>query len=483
MLNKANNPNHIFTIFDKMEQDPSYRKMVHKLFVQGELSFLLHDTQLKIRDTIIRTEEKEILILCSRQLGKSFGTLVVAIEFAQKNPGSIVRIFADTETQVADIINDNLIVIEQLAPPGFIDRRKSDKRWIIGGPATKKNQKLSQIRIGPLAKAHVDGKRGGNASLVILEEGGFVNSDDYKSAIGSVIAPQLLRSRGKLIHVTTSSEDPDHYIHSSVTAKCETKGTLSKYTIYDNPQLSPDQIQEAHDRCISEDQWKREYLCEPVRNSETTVVPEFEESVIVARELPSHTNFQTAIDFGGTLDKHGVLLTYYDFEIAKFRVWDEILFDRNTSTKVIREATEIMENKVTWLKDYRKRITDAPGQILVDLRSEGFTVTFPEKGQGSWEAGINMVRLAFSRGEIEIEPRCKHLIATLKYGRYTSNRKDFLRTEALGHLDMFSALMYGFRHADKSNPFPKYLGKSKFIHYLNDREDKNKIKGLLTGGF
>ncbi len=483
MSNPANNPQFLFQLLDKMDSNPIYRSAIHEMFYKGNLSFLLHDTQIRIRDSIINSNEKEFCILCSRQLGKSFAVIIIALEFAAKNPGSIIRIFADTETQVIDIINDNLTVIEQLAPEGFIDRKKSDKRWFIGGPKTSKNQKLSQIRIGPLARAHVDGKRGGNAQLIILEEGGFVHSDDYKSAIGSVIGPQLLRSNGKLLHVTTPSEDPDHYIHSVVASKCSIKNTLSKYTIYDNPQLSLAQIEEAKKRCVSEEQWRREYICETIREKSSTVIPEFEDRHIVKLEVPSHAHWVTSIDFGGTLDKHGVILAYYDFYRAKFCVFDEILFDRNTSTKVIREQTEKMENKVKWLTEYRRRITDAPGQILVDLRSDGFSVWFPEKGQGSWEAGINIVRLGFSNDEIEIDEKCVNLISTLKYGRFTSNRKDFLRTDSLGHLDMLSALMYGYRHVDKSNPFPPNLGKTKYNHYISDKEDSGNIKKILTGGF
>jgi hypothetical protein len=59
--------------------------------------------------------------------------------------------------------------------------------------------------LGVLERANVDSLRGGNANLVICEEGGFVSSDDYDYALRSVIGPQLLRSGGQLIHVTTPS--------------------------------------------------------------------------------------------------------------------------------------------------------------------------------------------------------------------------------------------------------------------------------------
>jgi len=484
-FNPANNSNYLTTLLDQMETDPLVETMVHSLFRRGDLSFLLHDTQRKIRDTVINTPEKEILILCSRQLGKSFVTICAAIEHAVRNPGSIVRIFSNTESQVIDIINDNLRVIEQLAPAGFIDRKKSDKRWYIGGTGDPKEitSALSQIRIGPLARAHIDGKRGGNASLIILEEGGFTPSEDYKSAIGSVIGPQLLRSRGKLIHVTTSSEDPDHYIHAVVAPKCEVLGTLLEFTIYDNPQLLPDQIEEAKARCVSNEQWEREYLCKVIRSLTSSIIPEFNDSHINAMTPPSHANYRVSIDFGGTVDKHALILYYYDFERAKICIYDERMLDKNSSTEAIKQASIEMESGVKWLTDYRTRIADAPGQIRVDLNTQGFTMRTPEKGQGSLEAGINMTRMLFANSEIEVHPRCKHTIAVMRYGRYTQNRKDFVRTEAMGHCDMLMAVVYGVRHIDKSNPFPRYLGLNKRDHYINDKGHIETVKSILTGFF
>lgn len=484
--NPANDPKYIYDLMERMEEDPLVSDMVHNLFRRGDLKFLLHDAQLKIRNSVYSSNEKEILVLCSRQFGKSFLILCVAIEYCVQNPGTIVRIFSNTETQVLDIINDNLRIIEQLAPPGFINRKKSDKRWFIGGTGTNSDDpsKLSQIRIGPLARAHVDGKRGGNASLIILEEGGFTNSEDYKSAIGSVIGPQLLRSRGKLVHVTTASEDPDHYVHSIVAPKCAVNNSLYNFTIYDNPQLTPDQIEEAKNRCVSEEQWRREYMCEVVRSTTSTIVPEFIPDIIKEFELPKYAHYGVSIDFGGTVDKHALLLYYYDFEQAKIRFFNERFLPKNSSTQEIIDAALSMEatiqqSNITSLS----RIADAPGQVRVDLSRLNFSVRMPDKGPGSLEAGINNLRLLVGNLQVEIHPRCKHLIAVLTYGRYTENRKDFVRTETLGHCDMLMAAVYAVRHINKSNPFPQNYGVSKHSHYIRDNTAKNVIKDILTGGF
>ena len=449
-----------------MEDDPAIREAVWTSYYSGDLSFLLHDTQLEMKRMVAESTAGEILIFSSRQLGKSFFDICLAVEHCVKHHRPMVRIFAETLEQVNDIVADNISLIEQLAPPGFIQRRKSDKRWKVGN---------GEIRLGPLAQAHIDGKRGGNATLIILEEGGFVPSDQYKAAIGSVIGPQLLRSGGKLVHVTTPSKDLQHYIHTTVLPRCEATGAVARYTIYDNPQITPEQIALAKSRCTSDEEWLREYMAEIIRDERSTVIPEFyEDRHVKERVRPSHSHWLTAIDFGGTVDKHGVLLCYYDFEYAKFRVWDEILLDRNTSTKVIRERSIAMEAQAQWLEGEPNRVSDSPGQVTVDLRVEGFFVRPPKKGKGSWEADQNALRLAFSRDEIEIEPRCRWLIATLKYGQFTENRKDWQRTEELGHLDLLAALMYGYRARELTNPFPKHLGKSRLTHHFSHEEMQSK---------
>jgi hypothetical protein len=60
----------------------------------------------------------------------------------------------------------------------------------------------------------------------------------------------------------------------------------------------------------------------------------------------------------------------------------------------------------------------------------------------------------FRQGKIEVDPKCKLLIATLKSGQFNKQRNDFARTEALGHCDAIATLMYAARCFDRSNPYP-----------------------------
>ena len=102
-----------------------------------------------------------------------------------------------------------------------------------------------------------------------------------------------------------------------------------------------------------------------------------------------------------------------------------------------------------------RNIVDAAGQLRVDLASIGFPAYFPDKSKG-FEANINYLRALFQERKIGIHPRCKDLIAVLKYGVLNERRTDFARSSDYGHMDLLAALMYFVRNINKMNPFPKF---------------------------
>lgn len=429
------------------------------LWQLGDLSWKLHKTQLKIDAAVKASSETEILVLSARQLGKSYWAVCYAIEYCLRNPGVIVRILAPTLKQVSDIVADNLERIIADAPPGLIHRHKSSYRWHVG---------TSSLRLGSLEKAHVNGNRGGNASLVIAEEAGFVPSDDYVYGIQSVIGPQLLRSGGRLIHVTSPSVDPTHYIHEVVLPKCKLAGASFRYTIYDNPQITEEQIEQAKRLCGGEDTvaWQREYLAEIKRPETEVIVPRFDvKRHVVASDVPSYARWTLSLDAGGARDMHAVTLSYYDYRRAKTVYRRSLSWPPGTNTDVVIAACKELEEELelTEFDDHGRiteekakvwRIADAPPLLLLDI-AKLYHYNFVLPSKDNRDAAINVFDIGFANDEIEVHPDCEHLILTLESGRWNGQRTDFVRTKALGHCDSLMAAVYGYRHIDKSNPLPE----------------------------
>jgi len=412
------------------------------------LRFKLHRTQKQIHSTVKTVDAEEVLILSSRQLGKSYWAAIYAIEFCLRNPGSIVRILAATLKQIQDIVADNIGPICADAPSGLIERQKSSYRWRVGN---------SSLRLGPLERSNVDYNRGGNAALIICEEGGFVSSDDYRYAISSVIGPQLLRSGGRLIHVTSPSQDPNHIIHTEIMPKTTLLNSCFRYTIFDNPQITPEQIEQAKRLCGGDNTaaWRREYLAEIIRDPETVIVPTFDPMKHVHDfRIPDYSNWQVSIDFGGVRDKTVALLYTYDFLSDKVLVYGEAMFPPNTPTATIVEGVSALESRAA---RYGHQITgrwaDAPGQLQIDLqRAHNFAIRVPRKDD--WQAGINNMQVMFGNNQVLVHPNCTFLIQSLESGQYNDKRTDFARTETLGHCDALAALGYALRMLDRASPYP-----------------------------
>jgi len=428
------------------------------LFAQGIVGDWIldpHQTVVYEKLRALPHEINESLVFCSRQWGKSFLNQVMCLEWLMETAFDasvkprIARVAAPKKNQCEEIVETALEPILSHAPPGLVVRDKSRMRWRIG---------RSSLRIGTTERAHVNTLRGGNAGLIILEEGGFVDSDDYEYAVKSVVSPQLLRSGGRLIHVTTPSEDENHYIHAEVIPKTQLMGSFFSYDIFTNTALTAEQIEKAAQLCGGKDSdaWKREYLVQIFRSSTSVAVPEFDDKRHVqAFELPSHYHAIIAADVGGMIDRTAAYFVAYDFQNDRVLVWDESEHEPGTSTRVQVAGFKELE-KAPMGEHVRHRVADGSGQVLIDMRVEHkWEASLPPKTD--FEGALKKLRAGFQRGRVMVHPRCALLVQTLKWGKLNKQGTDFGRTKALGHCDAVAALMYGYRVIDLisgENPYP-----------------------------
>ena len=428
----------------------------HTLWKTGILSWKLHSSQLQIYNELwdaLNNNQKQFAMRISRQFGKSYLLVILALEICLRNPGVIVRIAGPTLSSISDIVEDNLSPIIADAPEGLIRRNKSTRRYMVG---------KSELRLGTLERAHIDKTmRGGNAFAIFAEEAAAsVKSTDLEYAMRSVINPQLLHSSKKpgggiLGFVTTPADTPEHYFHSNIEPMCEATNTFWTKTVYENPRLSQEQIELAIKRCGGEqsEQWRREYLCELFRSDEVVIVPEFDVNQHVREfTLPEHRRLYTAIDLGGSRDHHHAILYYYDFMADLICVYADAHAPAHTATVDLISKIEEMEAFDSF--GPIKRYADLNGQTATDLRlTYNFQVeTITDKKP---DADLNYMRTLFANNKIVIHPRCKDTVACLLGGRWNNTRTDWLRTPSLGHCDAIAALVYAMRRVDKSNPMPQ----------------------------
>lgn len=467
--------------------------VIRGAWLKCDLDWKFDALQRRISDTVkALPDAKKICILSSRQIGKSFWSVGHSVEYLCNNRDKIARIVAPTLSNCHDIVNDNLMRITSDAPEGLITRRSAKMRWEINND--------SSLRLGALERANVDDmNRGGNASLIIYEECGFVKGDDFTYGVNSVLGPQLLRSNGKEIFVSSPPEDPDHPLVTIIKPECEELGTFFAFTVFDSPSVPPEAIVEAairsgcnltrdfilavKDRLITSknvhdwadktgtflsDAFKREFLAEIIRPSTLMVVPDFSDTLRHVQHFdnPMISKWTITIDWGGVRDMTVALLHTYDYLSNMDLIRDERVFPPNTSTAVI-----VQQLREAWDKDYyvESKWADVHGQTQVDLVALKYDVNIPQKSD--WLGSVQSMAVKFTTNRIFIYPSCEFLRKSLKGGMFNKTKTDFERTEKLGHCDALAALMYAIRSQDRSNPYSgTYVSKDMYVPYKPEVE-------------
>lgn len=439
-----------------------------ELWAQGVLFWKLWPQQMPIYETVraLPRDVQTVVFLCARQFGKSVLVVCLAVEDCLQNPDIIVMIIGPSIKQTRAIVRPRMKLICKDAPDGLIRPVKSEDTWYFSNG--------SELKLGGF-DTNSAAQRGKTIYKIYLEETGDSEGDDYVDFLRSDLSPALTHSaHAQIIHATTLPKVPDHPFVLETLPEAALNGSLFTFTIHDNKKLSKEKYDQCVKLCGGEHttSFKREYLCQQVRDSGIILAPEFDELIHVRNcPEPEYAFFWTSGDTGIVRDLNVFHLWCYDFKRAKKLVLDECWFPPDIGTGKMVEAIRGIEGtrKVA-------RWIDTDTRLRLDLAAQhNFPTNLPSKDE--LEPTVNLVRVELQRCTVEIDPKCKLLITTLRSGTFNKNRTDLARTIALGHMDAFMSFAYGLRHANTANPYPALGVATPYTHYVRPSDSKN------TAGF
>lgn len=422
-----------------------------------------------MRERIDTSANKIVTILCSRRLGKSFLLTTMAIEQCLKQPNSVVKYVCPKKKMVKTIIAPMLREITKDCPPELRPEFKTNDCLYLFPNG-------SQIQFAGSDNGHADTVRGGFAHLCIVDEAGFVDDLDY--VIKEVLAPTTDTTRGRVILSSTPSKDPNHDFLVKFVMPAEATGELIKFVIYDNPMLTDADKQEIVNRYTLKEAdpgFRREYMCEVLKDEDRSVIPEFDEAMAKALtkewEKPGRYKAYVSMDIGFK-DFTVALFAYYDFRNAKLVIEDELVLNGNEvlSTEL---CAAIQKKEAELFFDMPvKRIADNNNLILLnDIRNKTGMVFLPT-AKDNKDAVINKLREMLNNGQIIFSPKCKVTIAHLKYAIWNKTRTQYARMAGYGHFDAVDSLLYLIRNVDYNhNPYPPTYGSNDWTHKREPKEN------------
>lgn len=414
-------------------------------------------------DLFYNSPKNSIMVwLLGRQSGKTYLLCILALEFALKTPNVIVKMVTDTKTHAESIIEPKFRELLHDCPVDLkpeYNKQKYTFNFYNG----------SQIQLAGTDGNHYEKLRGQKSVLVLVDEAGFCS--DLDVVIRSVLLPTTTHTGGKLVLASTPPRESDHPFLGFI-EEADMKGLLSKKTIYDNDMLTNEDI----DRIISQmggatsEMFRREYLCEIIKDSTTTVVPEFtaelEKEVVREWPKPPFLDSYVSMDLGGK-DLTVVLFGYYDFRADKIIIEDEVVMDfrkadSNIKTlvdNILKKEDSLWTNPLTLeTRPPYLRVSDINHIVLKDIADTShYKLMFQVTKKDDKVSAVNMMRDYVQQKKIIINPRCETLVRHLRNVKWQKNdRTLFARSPDDGHYDAVDALIYLTRSIVFSkNPYPK----------------------------
>lgn len=459
---------------------------IWELWRRGQLKWKLHIVQKEMYDAFYKAEPNSINVwLLARQTGKTYALAVLAIEHALRKSNIIVKMITDTKLHLQSILQPTFRDILVDCPTDLLPNYNATT-YIYHFPNG------SQIQLAGSDNKHYERLRGQKTNLVLIDEAGFCN--DLDEMIGSVLIPTTTHTGGKLILASTPPTETGHPF-LEIMEQAQLNNQFIKKTIDDNPLLSLEQRQNLEKQMggRNSDRFRREFLCELLREDNATVIPEFSELLKqeVVREWPKPPFKQNYVSMDlGFKDLTVVLFGYYDYRAAKIVIEDEIVVDfqrpdvniETTTKLIIKKEEELFMNIYTNELMAPKRVSDINYIVTdaIDKYSLG-KIKFEKAEKDDAEAAMNNLRVLISNKKIIIHPKCETLIRHLEFAKWKPGQKSILaRSPDNGHYDALEALKYMSRAIDyNKNPYPAHYELNMRDIYFSDKAAFERKNGRV----
>jgi hypothetical protein len=454
------------------------KTLIREAWLRGRLSYLVRSYQRVVYDAMWQAINDpkclKYVVNIARRFGKSVTAMIVAFEYAIRNPNSIINFICSTQTQLKRNFNPIVKLIlhdcpEELKPLGNLRQ---------GSTLTFPNG--STITFAGVDSGHADSMRGSSSHLNIIDEAGSIDHLEY--AVSDVLIPQQLTTGGTLIALSTPAAALDHY-YTELARECKEKGNYICLTIHDNKSIDEETLEMYAEESggFNSTTWKREYLSQFVNDSDTVLFPEWTIDYRIDLETDEFYQYYhkyVAMDIG-TRDFTAVLFGYYDFKKAALVVQDEYTINGPEMT-TDDLADRIREKEAElWAKcrspvaarpadRVYRRIADNNNLLLVSDMTSLHDLPFNATTKESLAAMVNEVRMWIKTGRLIVNPRCKMLIGNLENAYWNKDRSAFARSPTYKHFDHVAALVYLIRGIDiYTNPVPQMHGLNVNHHHVN----------------
>ncbi len=194
------------------------------------------------QERVLRARERQVLMNCSRQVGKSTVTAIAALHTALFRPRSLTLIFSKTKRQSGELLDKVYTFIDRMERPPGLDKDND-------GEARLKNGS----RIMSLPGDGTNSRSFSAPDLLIEDEAAFCSDDLFASVL-----PMLLTTNGRLWLLSSPNGKRGHFYE--LWSSDDTAWHRERITVYDSPRISEASAHKLQ-RQIGPHRFRQECLC------------------------------------------------------------------------------------------------------------------------------------------------------------------------------------------------------------------------------
>lgn len=468
----------------------------------GDLTFLLHSGQVDIWETLLawinNPQASNVFVLeIARQFGKTYLCLVIALMMAIRTGGRCVY-GAPTLQMLREFILPTFDAIALTAPESIRPRFNAAKSHI----ETHTGGYIHLFGADDQRKA--DRGRGPPAQFAVFDEGGNEGVGNLlRYIVTKVFEPAFQRTGGRCILPSTPAATPDHEF-TALTEEAEARGEHLHRTIYDNPQLGAQRVEEIIAKAArtagksveafkQSPEFQREYLAKRVIEKSLVVLPEWTDhraELFKAIERPPYFRGMGTLDFGGQ-DPHGLHLGYWHHQLGAYVIEYEDLMLSPCNTLEMAKRVKALETEAWGVKSWAgtmaaardatltafrdrvppwmlgileaeiegdaqpwMRVCDNDIQLTRDLY-ELHDLAFVPTAKDDKQLQVNNLQVAINRHEVYVHPRCVHTDRHWRTTTWADHKRTTYARRGGEHGEFVDTGVYALRNLDKRDPTPE----------------------------
>lgn len=360
---------------------------------------------------VLLSEEKRVLLNCSRQAGKSTVAAILAMGQALFYPLTRVLIVSRSHRQAKELFRQ-IVFYHKLLGEKLLERRTAEELEFTN---------MSRIVSVPCKEETIRGFA--HVDLLIIDEAARVPDDLYKA-----VRPMLAITKGRLICLSTPYGKRGFFWDAWANQGDDWRRISVRGDQL--PRIGTEFL-EAERRGLGEAWFRQEYCCS-FESVEGLVYPGFE-VCLATRDGEPEGRRVGGIDFGfrnpfaavwGVLDREDVL-------------W--LTGERYVTNKPISEHARHLPKNVEWFSD------PSGAEARAELRRAGFCV---REGMNAIREGIAAVTARIEDGSLKVlAGRCPNLVREAGLYRYAAERVSETPVDADNHA--LAALRYLIGTLDK----------------------------------